>query len=801
MRSRISAIFPLLFWLGCVATVVGAPQDRATASKPQVAKQGQTMAALVEEFCLDCHSGSDAERGFDLASLEFESQIQDDDSKRSAYEKILKRLVAQQMPPAEAYRPSKKQYDNAVVALTQLLDHGHVSPDPLPAIRRLTRTEYQNAIRDVMGIQIDAIQLLPPDPSSHGFDNITVTELSPLLLDRYVKAAEHVARRMIAGDFAPIGRTVRLPADLSQEKHVDGLPFGTRGGTSFAHRFPHSGVYRFEMKLTRDRDEKVEGLNRQHHLDLLLDGQQRKRFALVPPKGGDWDGRDYSKSDAHLNLEIHVAAGLHEVCVTFPLTSSGLVEDKRQPFDANFNRHRHPRKTPALYQVSIVGPLKPPSSHQQPLILGQPIAKTDQARREQARTILSQLARSAFRRPLEPRDELQLLAFFDRELANAATGKDDSPVQRFLKAMELAVASILVHPDFLFRLESQGDADGDTGIEPQLRLASRLSFFLWSSVPDETLLQLAERGRLSQPDVLTAQVRRMLQDQKAEALVGNFADQWLHLRNLESITPDLRLFPDFDHNLRASFRLETQHLFRDVLRKDHSVLKLIDAKHTFLNERLAIHYGIPGVRGSHFRRVEIGDQWPRGGILRHGSVLMVTSYATRTSPTIRGNWVLENILGLPAPPPPPNVPNLKERSSLEVSTIKQRLEQHRKDPACASCHNLMDPIGFALENFDAVGRWRTLDDGSPVDSKGTYFDGSQIGKVTDLESKVAEKPELFVSTLTSKLMTYALGRMVNARDQPAIRAIVDQSKSSHYPLSEIVTGIVLSPPFQSKEKP
>ena len=764
-----------------------------------LATQDEPIHEFVQTYCVDCHSGSDAERGFTIDELDFSANaFSKPELAVTQFELVLRRLEARQMPPAGASRPSKKEYDSVAQILAKRLDSRPTTLTPLPTLRRLTRKEYENSIRDLLGIQVDASLLLPKDPSSHGFDNITVTELSPLLLDRYVKAAEHVARQVVASNHQPIGRTVRLPADRSQEHHVPGLPFGSRGGTRFTHRFPRSGIYQFEMKLTRDRDEKVEGLNRKHQLDLLINRDLIKRFDLIPPQAGNWENRDFSKSDSHLNIRAEVESGEHEICVTFPMTSSSLVEDKRKPFDTNFNRHRHPRKTPALYQVSIVGPLNPAPendnlSEQSNSIAGVKIPATTNLRRKFARRYLSDIANRAYRRNLESGDVEHLMKMFDQ----AITESDRDALQSFREAIELSLASILVHPKFLFRVESRKTESEPNANEHDFRLASRLSFFIWSSIPDDELLRFAQKGKLSDPATLSEQVDRMLRDDRANALVSNFADQWLYLRNLESITPDLRRFPDFDDNLRQSFRLETQLLFRDMLENDRSIMSLIRPEHAFLNRRLAIHYDIPSITGDHFRKVKLADPIPRGGLLRHGSILMVTSYATRTSPTLRGNWVLENILGLPAPPPPPNVPNLKERSQLNATTIRERLELHRKDPACASCHDLMDPIGFTLENFDAVGRWRILDEEDSVDSLGKYLDGSTVSNVSALEQKILNTPRLFARTLTEKLMTYALGRVVDEFDQPAIRKIVNQSESTQFRFSEIVKGIVLSPAFQS----
>ena len=410
-----------------------------------------------------------------------------------------------------------------------------------------------------------------------------------------------------------------------------------------------------------------------------------------------------------------------------------------------------------------------------------------------AKRILLRLTRRAYRRKVTEDDIAAPLKLFQKAL----------PAEGFESAIEFAVASVLANPNFLFRTENDAPASNQNNAYAidDFELASRLSFFLWSSIPDDELLDLAEQGKLQSTDVLEQQVKRMLLDERSESLVNNFASQWLYLRNLDATTPNVRSFPDFDDNLRQAFRGETEHLFRNVLRNDLSVLKLIDSDFTFLNERLAKHYGLPHVKGSHFRKVAVDPDSHRGGILRHGSILLVTSYATRTSPTIRGNWILENIFGTPTPPPPPNVPALKEASTVQFSSVRERLAQHRASVACASCHNLIDPVGFSMENFDAVGRWRVLDDGVAVDSAGGLPDGTKIDSVAGLEQSILERPETFVRTLSEKLLTFGLGRSVTANDAPAIRQIVSRARDNDFRFSAIVTGIVSSPSFRMRNKP
>lgn len=752
-------------------------------------------SAFIDTHCVACHTADDKAGGLSLEQFSKSGYSGGRHWDTTVWEKITRRLRTRQMPPPDADRPTEEEYKNALIVFEgQLAAHAKQSPyaGKVDPIRRLNRTEYQNVIRDLLGVNIDAAEFLPADQEAHGFDNVTLGELPPLLLNRYIAAAEKIARIAVGGrERSPGGKTIRLPADRSQEDHVPGLPLGTRGGTVFEYQFTQTGEYEIQLRLMRDRDEKVEGLNGTYNLDVLIDRGRVHRFTVDPPKKkGNW-AQDYTLVDAHLKKRIKVEAGPHQVGITFPRKSASLAEIHRQPFAASFNRHRHPRKAIALYEVSIVGPFDPQGPGDTPsrkLIYGEHLHGTQDEKAAEA--ILTRLVRRAYRRDVGEEDVAEPMKFFRDRFASDG----------FDAAMESAVASVLVNPHFLFRVEKQAQTgtvvDGvhsTVQISPQ-ELASRLSFFLWSSLPDDELLDVA--GQLGNPDVLAAQVKRMLADPRSDSLVDNFASQWLYLRNLESLKPDMRLFTDFDDNLRHALRQETALLFKDVVRKNRSVLDLISTDTTFLNERLAKHYGVPHVVGSHFRPVKVEPESHRGGILRHGSVLAVTSYATRTSPTLRGNWILENIIGTPPPPPPANVPALKEKSQAKNLTVRERLAEHRSNPACASCHNLMDPIGFALENFDAVGRWRVFEGGQPIDSSGALPDGQKIDSVTALEQGIIERPEVFVETLVTKLMTFGLGRGIEPADGPAIRKIVNEAAKADYAFSAIITEIVNSTPFR-----
>ena len=743
------------------------------------------VKAAVGRYCLDCHDGDVTKGNLDLGKI-----LSDDLQTHSVeWERVVRKLAARQMPPTGKDRPAEKEFEHLVATLGSSLDQlAAKKPNPgrTDPFHRLNRTEYRNAIRDLLDLEIDAATLLPKDDASHGFDNLTGGDLSPTLLNRYISAAEKISRLAVGSPISrPNGDTYRLKPDLTQEEPVANLPLGTRGGTLIRHTFPRDGEYEIQIRLTRDRNEMVEGLHETHELEVLLDRDTAARFQVSPPKGN----RDYETVDAHLKARVPVKAGLHEVGVTFIKNSSSLVETQRDPYQARYNMHRHPRLSPAIYQVSVTGPYASQeageTASRRKLFVCYP--KNPGEETACAERIVSAFVRRAYRRPVVAADWAKPLKFYHE--AKEAGG--------FEAGIGSALSAILVSPEFLFRIERDpADVAPETTYPiSDVELASRLSFFLWSSIPDEELLAIAQRGELHRPKVLESQVRRMLADPRSISLVENFAAQWLHLRNLESFTPDLRLFPDFDDNLREAFRRETELHFEALLREDRTVLDLIKTDHTFLNERLAKHYGIPNVYGSRFRRVALDSESRRGGLLRQGSVLTVTSYATRTSPVIRGHWLLGNLLGTPPPPPPANIPNLKENTVSETLPMRARLSAHRANAACASCHDLMDPVGFALENFDAIGRWRLTENGLPIDASGGLPDGSRFNGVTGLEDALLKHPELFVGTLTEKLLTFALGRGMSENDAPAVRRIVRDAQRDGNHFSSIVLGIVKSSPF------
>jgi mono/diheme cytochrome c family protein len=752
--------------------------------------------SLVDDYCLACHD-EDHEKG----GLVLEKIISDDVSQHAdVWEKVVRKLRARQMPPVGKKRPNDGAYDAVVAYLETTLDRAaaaHPNPGRTATIRRLTRTEYKNAVRDLLAFDVDVSSLLPSDESSYGFDNVTVTDLSPTLLDRYVSAAEKISRVAVGRpSHSPGGETIRVPADVTQEEHLDGLPIGTRGGAVVNYTFPLDGEYDITIRLTRDRDEHVEGLNEPHDLELLMDGERLQLFTVKPPQrapaASDGDQQSHEKVDQHLKVRVPVTAGPHVIGAAFPKKPSVLLETQRQPYETHFNSYRHPRIQPAVYSVSIVGPYSAKGPGDTPsrrrLFVSWPASREQDDR--SAKLILESLMRRAYRRPVTDAD---LQGPF--ELYRKARASDG-----FEAGIELALAAVLVSPEFLFRVEQDpaGIPPGTPYRVSDLELASRLSFFLWSSIPDDELLGVAEAGKLHEPAVLERQVRRMLADERSSALVNNFAAQWLRLRNLDSITPDMRLFPDFDDNLRQAFRKETELFFESILQEDRSVLDLLSANYTFVNERLAKHYGIRNVYGTRFRRITLAPEAWRGGLLRHGSILTVTSYATRTSPVLRGKFVLDTLLGVPPPPPLPDVPALKDNTVDGHLAVRERLAEHRSDAVCAACHNLMDPVGLSLEKFDAIGRRRSVEAGTAIDASGGLPDGNKFVDVNGLEAALLRRPELFVGTFAEKLQTYALGRGVEYYDAPTIRTIVRDARAQNFRISSIILGVVKSKPFQMR---
>ena len=770
---------------GCLQGVAA----QSLSSGGQLASASSTRESI-DRYCVTCHNERLETAGLTLDLID----VADVTEGAEVWEKVVRKLRTGTMPPPDMPQPSVAARGAMVSWLETSLDAvaaAHPDPGRTETLRRLNRTEYQNSIRDLLHLDIDAASLLPPDESGYGFDNVTVGGLPPALLDRYISAAGKISRLAVGIPQTSVqSDVIRVPPDLTQEEHVAGLPIGTRGGVSFSYTFAQDGEYDIQIRLARNRVGDIGGLRdtEVQPLELLLDREIVETFLVVRP-----NSPGHALVDKFFKVRVPVTAGPHDVGVTFPKQSSALLETARQPLQSHFNEIRHPRLTPAIYQVSITGPYAPQGVDDTPSRSRIFVCRPTEPSEEEAcaTEILSTLMRRAYRRPVSDADVQGPMAFF-RE----ARSEGD-----FDAGIGMALSAVLMNPEFLFRVELDPDGveSGDTYRISDIELASRLSFFLWSSLPDDELLDAAVRGELNRPDELDRQTRRMLADPRSYNLATNFSGQWLQLRNLEVFSPNGRLYPDFDDNLRQAFREETERFVDYVLRDERSVLDLLGADYTFLNERLAKHYGIPGIYGSRFRRVTLADDSKRGGLLRQGSILAVTSYATRTSPVIRGKWVLGNIYGAPPPPPLPNVPALDETSVSATLPMRERLAAHRTNPVCASCHRTIDPVGFALENFDAVGRWRAQDgDNGPVDVSGGLPGVGEFDGVAGLEAGLLSRPELFAGTVTEKLLTFALGRGVEYYDAPAVRKIVREAEPDGYRYSSLILGIVKSVPFQMR---
>jgi hypothetical protein len=748
-----------------------------------VAQTPAPEAAAITRYCTGCHNAKTKAGGL---TLNPSGDIAGD---ATTWEKVDRRLRMRTMPPAGAPRPDEKTYSEVSGWIETQLDRtGAEHPDPgQPLLHRLNRTEYANAIEDLLGLKVDVAELLPPDDSAFGFDNVAdVLGVSPVLLERYLSAADRISALALGDpEIEPGSDTYRARQDLSQDQHIEGMPFGTVGGIAVEHNFPLDAEYEFRLSMFRNNLEIMRGIERTHQVELSIDGER----IYLRPIGGPEDlakmknmTEGSNEIDARFRVRVSVKAGRHKVVATF-LQKRGYGTQPLQPFLRSSVDTFEATGRPHLEAITILGPYNAkPGANRAP------------------RLTLEQLTRLAYRRPVTDADMGPVREFYDRGAAKRGAAGDSSSNDG---GYQMALRRILASPAFVFRPETSPANVTPGAVHPikPVELASRLSFFLWSSIPDDELLRLAENGSLSKPQVIETQVHRMLASPKAKRFVANFAGQWLQLRNLKNARPNSADFPDFDDNLRQGFRQETEMLFASVLNENRSVLDLLRADYTFLNERLARHYGVEGVYGSNFRRVPV-TQEERKGILGHGSILTVTSHADRTSPVVRGKWILENLLGAPPPPPPPDVPALGENTEgAPPKSLRARLELHRANPVCASCHKVMDPIGFSLENFDAVGAWRTEDSGSPINAEGTLADGANVDGVVSLRNAILAKPDVFASTVTEKLLIYALGRGLEPADMPAVRKIVRDSARENYSLQSIIMGVVQSVPFELRRKP
>jgi hypothetical protein len=763
---------------------------------------GPAVRQFVTQYCITCHNERTKTAGLALDTQDFENLPAGAD----VWEKAIRKVQVGMMPPPGARHPDTATRTAFVATLSNTLDRAALAkPNPgRPALHRLNRTEYANVIRDLLDLEVEARTLLPPDDSAYGFDNVAdVLGVSATLMEQYVSAAGKVSSLAVGdSDVSPGAEVYRIPQEASQDKHVEGLPFGTVGGVLAKPTIQVGGTYEISAKFFRTNLGVLRGLEYEHWLEYTVDGE---RVHLTKVGGPDhWAANLENNTlvadeiEQRAKVRVTLTAGPHDITAAW-LKKSGATDPVRttRPIRSSHDT-RDPMGIPHLSTLTIAGPFDPIGPGDTPsrrrIFICEPAKGTED---RCARQIISRLVRRAYRGQATDTDVERLMDFYRQ-------GQKEGG---FTRGVQVALQRILASPKFIFRAERdpQTVVPGSTYRISDLELASRLSFFLWSSIPDEELLQVASEGKLRSATVLEQQVRRMLADSRSKRLVSNFAGQWLYLRNLSNHQPNSMEFPDFDDNLRQAFRRETEMFFESIIRDDRNVLDLLTADYTFVDERLAKHYGIPNVYGSQFRRVSVTDE-ARKGLLGKGAILTVTSYATRTSPVVRGKWILDNILNAPPPPPPKDIliPPLPEGNNADtVLTMRERMEEHRKNPICANCHRLFDPIGLAMENFDAVGKWRTREGGAlgnPIDASGELLDGTRVDGVVSLRQALLRQPELFVGTVVEKLMTYALGRGVAAHDMPTVRGVIRDAGRRDYRFSAIILGIVNSPSFTMRIK-
>lgn len=784
------------------------------------ATAGSAVAAehedLLQEYCTKCHNFEDYAGGLDL-ELITPANIHEE---REAGELVIRRLRAGMMPPAGEPRPPTEVLQAFAETLENNIDRHAGIHAGRPGLHRLNRTEYGNAIRDLLGLEIDPAAFLPADDSSRGFDNQAGTlGLSPALLEAYLSASAKISQLALGTSSTPTQTLYRVAEDANQNFRIDGLPFGTRGGIKFTHNFPADGEYNFKtfaITLGNMGSDRPFGSVTGEQLLVMIDGELVKTFDWDRDLGMDtpFFANEEELQEAEeviegsplptLDVSVPVTAGAHEIGITFKATNFAPGLDMNNDFERStietggipgFTFYPHVGSVRVDGPYNVAGVSDTPS--RQKILSCRPAALAEES--SCASEVLANLAHMAYRGKSTPDDVNELMDFF-------RAGREQGG--SFDKGIEMALQRVLASPKFIYRIELEPEevAVGADYAIADLDLASRLSFFLWSSIPDAELLELAAAGRLSEPKVLDAQVRRMLEDPRSEAMTRNFAGQWLALRNLSAHVPVVDRFPDFDNLLRESFRKETELLFDSLIRENRPVTELLTADYTFVNERLALHYGIPGIKGERFRRVQLdGELAVRRGLLGKGSMLTVASQPGRTSPVMRGYWVLANIIGVEPPPPPPNVPLLEEGAATATNggrppTLRQQMEAHRENPACMGCHNLMDPIGFALESFDAVGRFRETDNGNPIDPSGEMYDGFRIDTASDLQDFLRLYQDSVARNITQRMLTYALGRGMEVEDMPLVRAVQHEAAQDDYRFHSLISAVVNSKAFLNNVK-
>ncbi len=752
-----------------------------------------SQRALVNQYCGGCHNDKLKSGGFSWSKIDLAKPGESAEQ----LEKVIRKMRAGMMPPAGMPRPNAETIKNFAAAIENGVDQAaaaHLNPGR-PPLHRLNRTEYANSIRDLLSVDVDVSQLLPPDDSSHGFDNMAdVLTISPALMEGYVRAAGRISREAVGDKTAPaLTTTYQLSRTISQMRHVEGAPMGTRGGIVVTHDFPADGEYTFKLGFYYSPTGPLFGLNqgKGQQIELSVNGERAALLDINPAMT--------LANDGIKTPPIKIKAGPQKIAAAFISNFDGPLEDEyrmveQSLVDVSAGTIPGVSTLPHLHELSITGPVKVDGLSETParkkIFSCRPAAGQDEV--PCAKKIISALARQAYRRPVTDNDIEGLLGFFQQ-------GRNEEG--DFEAGIRTAIQALIASPAFVFRFEQAPSnvAPGSNYRVSDLELASRLSYFLWSSAPDDPLVALASQNKLHEPAILEKQVKRMLADARSKSLTETFAYQWLHLQNLKEWSPDLFLFPDFDRTLSQSAVKETELLFDSVMREDRNITDLLTANYTFVNERLAKHYGIPNIMGERFRRVTLNDP-NRFGLLGDASILMLTSYANRTSPVQRGKYVLEVLLGSAPPAPPKDVPPFKEVGLNDKPvSVRERLEEHRKNPACSSCHAMMDPIGFALENYDAVGLWRTNDGPFKIDATGKMFDGAKLDGPVSLRQAILGHSDAFIGAFTESMMAYGLGRVIDYRDMPFVRAVEKEAAKSDNRFSSFILGIVKSPPFQMRK--